>query len=76
MEAFYAQSDWILGGVTTNLLGPIRMTSARLSILKSQPKAKVINVTSGLAFVPLAFTATYNATKAALGQTTNDATIN
>jgi uncharacterized oxidoreductase len=52
--------------VTTNLLGPIRMTSALIEHLKSQPKAYVINVTSGLAFVPLAIAATYCATKAAL----------
>ena len=52
--------------VTTNLLGPIRMTSALIEHLKSQPKAYVINVTSGLAFVPLAVAATYCATKAAL----------
>jgi uncharacterized oxidoreductase len=52
--------------VTTNLLGPIRMTSALIEHLKKQPDAKVINVTSGLAFTPLAFTATYCATKAAM----------
>jgi uncharacterized oxidoreductase len=52
--------------ITTNLLGPIRMTSAFIEHLKAQPKAYVIHVTSGLAFVPLAMTATYCATKAAL----------
>ena len=52
--------------VTTNLLGPIRMTSALIEHLKKQPVAYVANVTSGLAFVPLAMTATYCATKAAM----------
>lgn len=52
--------------VTTNLLGPIRMTSALIEHLKQQPAAWVIHVTSGTAFVPLAVTAAYSATKAAL----------
>jgi uncharacterized oxidoreductase len=52
--------------VETNLLGPIRMTAALLPHLLGQPKAQIINVTSGLAFVPLAMTPTYSATKAAL----------
>lgn len=52
--------------VTTNLLGPIRMTSALIEHLKQQPAAAVAYVTSGLAFTPLAMTATYNATKAAI----------
>jgi uncharacterized oxidoreductase len=52
--------------ITTNLLGPIRLTSALLPLLQKQAKAAIINVTSGLAFVPMAITPTYCATKAAL----------
>jgi uncharacterized oxidoreductase len=52
--------------VTTNLLGPIRLTAALIEHLKKQAKAAVIYNTSALAFVPLALTAVYSATKAAL----------
>jgi uncharacterized oxidoreductase len=52
--------------IATNFLGPIRMTAALLPHLRAKPKATIINVTSGLAFVPLAMTPTYSATKAAL----------
>lgn len=52
--------------IATNLLGPIRLTAALLPHLKQQASATVINVSSGLAFVPLVLTPTYNATKAAL----------
>ena len=52
--------------VATNLLGPIRLTAALLPHLKQQPHAAIMNVSSGLAFVPLAFTPTYCATKAAI----------
>ncbi|ODP37368.1 SDR family oxidoreductase [Sphingomonas turrisvirgatae] len=52
--------------VVTNLLGPIRLTNALVDHLAGQPDAAIVNVTSGLAFVPLIATATYSATKAAL----------
>jgi uncharacterized oxidoreductase len=49
-----------------NLLGPIRLTAALLPHLRRQPASAILNVSSGLAFVPLAFTPTYCATKAAI----------
>lgn len=52
--------------LTTNLLGPIRMTSALIEQLKSQPESVIINNTSVLAYVPLAGNAVYSASKAAL----------
>jgi uncharacterized oxidoreductase len=52
--------------VATNLLGPIRLTAALLPSLQKQPHATIVNVSSGLAFVPLAMTPTYCATKAAI----------
>jgi uncharacterized oxidoreductase len=52
--------------VTTNLLGPIRLTAALLPHLRKQPRAAIVNVSSGLAFLPLALTPTYCATKAAI----------
>ena len=52
--------------ITTNLLGPIRLTAALMPHLLRQPSGTIFTVSSGLAFVPLAFTPTYNATKAAI----------
>lgn len=52
--------------VATNLLGPIRLTAALLPHFRTRPRSTIVNVSSGLAFVPLIATPTYNATKAAL----------
>jgi uncharacterized oxidoreductase len=52
--------------ITTNLLGPIRLTAALLPHFQKQAHSTIMNVSSGLAFVPLAPTPTYCATKAAI----------
>ncbi|MGF6240829.1 putative oxidoreductase [Paraburkholderia sp. GAS38] len=52
--------------ITTNLMGPIRMTSALIDHLKTKNDAVVAYTSSVLAFVPLAVTAVYSSTKAAL----------
>jgi uncharacterized oxidoreductase len=52
--------------IATNLLGPIRLTSALLPHFLKQPHASVVTVSSGLAFVPMAATPTYSATKSAI----------
>ena len=56
----------LVSTVETNLIGPIRMTSALLGHLKTKNDAVVAYTTSVLAFVPLAVTAVYSSTKAAL----------
>ncbi|BDI31986.1 oxidoreductase [Capsulimonas corticalis] len=52
--------------IATNILGPLRLTAALLPHLQRQAQSTIINVSSGLAFVPLALTPTYSAAKAAL----------
>ena len=52
--------------IATNLLGPIRLNAALLPLLLQQPQATIMTVSSGLAFVPMAPTPTYCATKAAI----------
>ena len=47
--------------IATNLLGPIRLIDGLIEHLKAQENAAIINVTSGLAFVPMPRTATYSA---------------
>lgn len=52
--------------IETNLLAPIRLTVSVLPLLKKQPRSTIMTVSSGLAFLPMAMTPTYCATKAAI----------
>jgi uncharacterized oxidoreductase len=52
--------------VTTNILGPIRLTAALLPLLQKQPYSAIFTVSSGLGFVPNAATPTYSSAKAAI----------
>lgn len=52
--------------IETNLNGPMRMIKQFLPHLKTKPSAAIMNVTSGLAFVPLPSSPVYCATKAGL----------
>lgn len=68
-ENLLAQADDLADAeaiVRTNLLGPIRLTAALLPLLSRQASSVIMMVSSGLAFVPLANTPTYCATKAAI----------
>lgn len=52
--------------IEVNLCGPVWMAQQFLPHLKTRPEAAIINVSSGLAFVPLPSSPVYCATKAAL----------
>ena len=52
--------------IGVNLTGPIQMNAQFLPHLKRQERALIVNVTSGLAFVPLPMKPIYCATKAAM----------
>ncbi len=52
--------------ITTNVLAPMWLTNALLPHLMKQPSATIMTVTSGLAYVPLALTPSYSASKAAI----------
>jgi uncharacterized oxidoreductase len=62
-ETFLADAEAV---VTTNVLGPIRLIGAFVEHLLGRPDATIMTVSSGLAFVPLKVTPTYNASKAAI----------
>ena len=52
--------------ISTNLTAPIQLTKRLLPILAQHPEAAIINVSSGLAYVPMTGAPVYCATKAAL----------
>jgi uncharacterized oxidoreductase len=52
--------------IAINLVGPVRMVQQFLPLLKGRNQALIVNVSSGLAFVPMAISPIYSATKAAL----------
>jgi short-subunit dehydrogenase involved in D-alanine esterification of teichoic acids len=73
VEDWHAPSGFLATAeatITTNLLGPIRLIAAFIEHLSARRDAVVMTVSSGLAFVPLKATPTYNATKAAIHRLT------
>jgi uncharacterized oxidoreductase len=52
--------------LSTNLDGPMHLSFLFLPHLLAQPEARIVNVSSGLAFVPMAAMPTYCSSKAAL----------
>ena len=58
--------DDVTREIEINLCGPVRMVQQFLPHLRTQKDALIVNVSSGLAFVPLPLSPIYCATKAAL----------
>lgn len=52
--------------IEINLMGPIRMVQQFLPHLKQQPTAAIINVTSGIALLPLPISPIYSSSKSGL----------
>jgi uncharacterized oxidoreductase len=52
--------------IDVNLKGVIYVANALLPLLKAQPRSRLVNVGSGLGYVPLAAAPIYSATKAAV----------
>jgi uncharacterized oxidoreductase len=58
--------DRINSEVETNLIAPIHIASLVAAHLETKPEAAIINISSGLAFAPIAIMPIYCATKAAV----------
>src|SRR5262249_20053213 len=52
--------------LATNLAAPIHLTALLIPLLKKQKQSAILNISSGLAFTPLAAVPVYCATKAAI----------
>ncbi|PEJ60136.1 short-chain dehydrogenase [Bacillus sp. AFS002410] len=63
-----AKNDWkyFNNEITTNIEAPIHLSMLFAPFFATKQEAAIINVTSGLAFTPLAIAPIYSATKAAL----------
>ncbi|HET6254722.1 MAG TPA: SDR family NAD(P)-dependent oxidoreductase [Puia sp.] len=60
--------DDIIAQQNINVTGPILLTKHALPLLKRSPDAAIMNISSGLGLIGMAFYAPYAATKAALRQ--------
>ena len=58
--------DDVTREIDINLSGPVRMVQQFLPHLKAMPEALILNVSSGLAFIPMPASPVYSATKAAI----------
>jgi uncharacterized oxidoreductase len=56
--------------IETNLTSPIHLTFLLLPHLNKQPNSAIVNISSGLGYVPMAIMPVYSATKAALNSFT------
>jgi uncharacterized oxidoreductase len=59
-------SEKVTEEVTINLIAPIHLTSLAAPHLAKQKEAAIVNISSGLGFIPIAMMPVYCATKAAL----------
>ncbi len=52
--------------IAINLMGPIRLVSLLLPVLRQAPEAMIVNITSGLCYAPFPSAPIYSATKSAM----------